>query len=81
MINMNFIVGGIYTVLRSKAESTVNELGEDYYMLGVCNERFVAMEVEKMELTLPSLMNTVQNMKQQQIGVSMPVCKIFGTQF
>uniref|UniRef100_H2YK47 Glycogen [starch] synthase n=1 Tax=Ciona savignyi TaxID=51511 RepID=H2YK47_CIOSA len=62
-------VGGIYTVLRSKAESTVEELGEDYCMVGICNERYVAMEVEKMEPVLPQMKRTVDLMREQNIKV------------
>ncbi|XP_078491592.1 glycogen [starch] synthase, muscle-like [Ciona intestinalis] len=62
-------VGGIYTVLRSKAESTVEELGEDYCMIGICNERFVAMEVEKMEPSLPQMKRAVDLMREKHIRV------------
>ncbi|CAK8692413.1 glycogen [starch] synthase, muscle-like [Clavelina lepadiformis] len=62
-------VGGIYTVLRSKAESTVEELGEDYCMIGICNERFVAMEVDKMEPNLPQIKKAVDKMREENIGV------------
>ena len=57
-------------MLRSKAESSVDELGEDYCMIGICNERFVAMEVEKIEPVMPQMQKTVQMMRQQHIGVS-----------
>jgi len=67
--NIN-LVGGIYTVLRSKAESTVDELGENFCMIGIYNERFVAMEVEKMDPTLPHLKKAVQSMRERHIGVS-----------
>ena len=57
-------------MLRSKAQSTVEDLGEDFCMIGICNERFVAMEVEKMEPILPQMRNAVQTMRKQHIGVS-----------
>jgi len=63
------VVGGIYTVLRSKADSAVEELGEDFCMVGICNERFVAMEVDKMDLTLPQLKRTVERMREEGIKV------------
>lgn len=56
-------------MLRSKAESTVEELGEDYCMLGIVNERYVAMEVEKMEPAMPELQKTVELMREQNVGV------------
>lgn len=62
-------VGGIYTVVRSKAQSTVNELGDDYCMVGICNENYVAMEVEKMEPTQPHLLKTVQLMRERGVKV------------
>ena len=64
-----YIVGGIYTVIRSKAQSTVEELGEDYCLVGICNEKYVAMEVDKMELSQQQLKRTVDSMRRQQIGV------------
>ncbi|XP_039253376.2 glycogen [starch] synthase, muscle-like [Styela clava] len=62
-------VGGIYTVLRTKAGVTVDELGEDYCMVGIANEKFVAMEVEKMEFAQPALRGAVEEMRNQNFGV------------
>lgn len=56
-------VGGIYTVLRTKAGCTVDELGEDYCMVGIVNEKFVAMEVEKMEFKEPALREAVNELR------------------
>ncbi|VDK66613.1 unnamed protein product [Onchocerca ochengi] len=39
-------VGGIYTVLRTKASVTTEELGDQYCMLGPYNEERVKLEVE-----------------------------------
>ena len=63
-------VGGIYTVLRSKAESSVDEMGDNYCMVGLCNERFVATEVEKMEPKSVPLKRTVDAMRNRNVGVS-----------
>ena len=62
-------MGGIYTVLRTKAGVTVDELGEDYCMVGIANEKFVAMEVEKMEFAQPALRGAVEEMRNQNFGV------------
>ncbi|GAB6025988.1 hypothetical protein CHUAL_011954 [Chamberlinius hualienensis] len=42
-------VGGIYTVIRSKAGVTVDELGDQFCLLGPYNEACVRTEVEIME--------------------------------
>lgn len=65
-----YTVGGIYTVIRSKSQSAVEELGEDYCLVGICNEKYVAMEVDKMEPSHQALKQTVDSMRRQQIGVS-----------
>lgn len=39
-------VGGIYTVLRSKAEITTDELGDQYFLIGPYNHNSVKTEVE-----------------------------------
>lgn len=62
-------VGGIYTVLRTKAGVTVDELGENYCMIGIANEKFVAMEVEKMEFAQPALRGAVEELRKQHFGV------------
>lgn len=45
VILINFIVGGIYTVLRTKASVTTEELGDQYCMLGPYKEERVKLEV------------------------------------
>jgi len=62
-------VGGIYTVLRSKAKSTTERLGDDYCMIGICNERYVAMEVEKMDPTQPEMLTTIKSMRDRGVKV------------
>lgn len=48
----NFIstVGGIYTVIRSKASSSVDELGDHYILIGPYKELCARQEVETFEL-------------------------------
>lgn len=43
------IVGGIYTVIRSKAQITAEELGDHYCLIGPMNEHFVRTEVEVLD--------------------------------
>jgi len=42
-------VGGIYTVLRTKAPISTDELGDQYCMIGPYNEERVKLEVELLE--------------------------------
>uniref|UniRef100_A0A1I7X7U6 Glycogen [starch] synthase n=1 Tax=Heterorhabditis bacteriophora TaxID=37862 RepID=A0A1I7X7U6_HETBA len=42
-------VGGIYTVLRTKAPVSTEELGDQYCMMGPLNEDRVKLEVEVLE--------------------------------
>lgn len=43
-------VGGIYTVIRSKASSSVEELGDHYILIGPYKELCARQEVEIFEL-------------------------------
>ncbi len=43
-------VGGIYTVIRSKASSSVEELGDHYILIGPYKELCARQEVETFEL-------------------------------
>ena len=42
-------VGGIYTVLRTKAQASTDELGEQYCMLGPYSEERAKMELETLQ--------------------------------
>lgn len=44
-----FPVGGIYTVLRTKALVSTDELGDQYCMLGPYNDERATMEMEHLE--------------------------------
>lgn len=55
--------------MRTKAGTTVNELGENYCMVGIANEKFVAMEVEKMEFANPALRSAVDGLRSQNFEV------------
>ena len=43
-------VGGIYTVIRSKTSSSVDELGDHYVLIGPYKEMCARQEVETFEL-------------------------------
>lgn len=60
-------------MIRSKAQVTVDEMGEQYMLLGPYNEHCVRTEVEIMEPDGKALKKTIQNMRNQGIGVSMAV--------
>ncbi len=61
----SLLVGGIYTVLRSKAGATTAELGYLYCMLGPYNEDCVKLEVEVMEPEFSVLKETVEAMRKE----------------
>ncbi|KAI1297650.1 Glycogen [starch] synthase [Halotydeus destructor] len=52
-------VGGIYTVIRSKAQVSTEELGDQYIMVGPYNEALVRTEVEVLEPTNPATKEAV----------------------
>ncbi|KAJ8023677.1 Glycogen [starch] synthase [Holothuria leucospilota] len=62
-------VGGIYTVLRSKAGVTTEELGDQYYMLGPYNETTVRTEVEVGEPEDELIRKAMEKMSLQGIKV------------
>ena len=64
------VVGGIYTVIRSKAAVTMQELGDQLIMLGPYNEATVKMEVELMEPENELIKATMDGMKEKGIKVS-----------
>ncbi|OWF47958.1 glycogen [starch] synthase [Mizuhopecten yessoensis] len=62
-------VGGIYTVIKSKAPVTVEELGEQYCLLGPYNESCVRTEVELLEPQTYMFRETLQTMRDAGIKV------------
>lgn len=48
--NISSAVGGIYTVIRSKTSSSVDELGDHYVLIGPYKEMCARQEVETFEL-------------------------------
>uniref|UniRef100_A0A5S6QHT1 Glycogen [starch] synthase n=1 Tax=Trichuris muris TaxID=70415 RepID=A0A5S6QHT1_TRIMR len=62
-------VGGIYTVLRTKAAISTEELGEQYCMIGPYNEGMVRLEVETLEPETSSMRSTLDSMRAQGVKV------------
>ncbi|MCK4657989.1 MAG: glycogen/starch synthase [Phycisphaerae bacterium] len=61
-------VGGIYTVLRSKADITVEQWGDRYCLIGIYSPDSAATEFEPLEPG-PVLGPTVEALRQQGVGV------------
>lgn len=68
--NLYILVGGIHTVLRSKAAVTTSELGDQYYMIGPYHEPTVKLEVEVMEPEFPVAREVVESMRKEGVNVS-----------
>ena len=62
-------VGGIYTVIRSKAAVTTAELGDQYCLIGPYNESCVRLEVEVMEPELSVMKEAVEALRKEGIKV------------
>jgi glycogen(starch) synthase len=56
-------VGGIYTVIRTKAQVTTEELGDQYCLIGPYNEQLVRTEVEVEEPTDYAYREAIQALK------------------
>ena len=65
-----FIVGGIYTVIRSKAPVTVDELKNEYCLVGPYKEHKVNLEVEICEPQLPAIREAMDILQREGIKVS-----------
>lgn len=64
-----FLVGGIYTVIRSKVPITKKEYGNNYICIGPYNDSFVKTEVEVSESKIDAIRDTVNEMKRHGIHV------------
>ncbi|RKP40449.1 glycogen synthase [Dimargaris cristalligena] len=62
-------VGGIYTVIKTKAPVTVQEFGNRYCLLGPLNHRSAPVEVEAMEPTDPAIKSALDNLRSSGINV------------
>ncbi|KAK2719145.1 hypothetical protein QYM36_004846 [Artemia franciscana] len=56
-------VGGIYTVIRSKAIISVEELGNQYILLGPYKEKYARVEVEDLEFPAGPMNNAVSKLR------------------
>lgn len=62
-------VGGIYSVLKSKAPVTTAEYGERYTLIGPLNRASAAVEVEELSPSNPAMRETIQSMKERGIDM------------
>ena len=62
-------VGGIYSVIKSKAPVTTAEYGDRYTLIGVLNRASAAVEVEPLIPTNPELNETITRMQSRGIGL------------
>lgn len=62
-------VGGIYTVIRTKAGVTVDELGGDYFLLGPYNHSQFQTEVEVLEPEYDLVKQVIKSMQDEGIKV------------
>ena len=62
-------VGGIYTVIRTKATETVEEWGDRYVLIGPLNENAVSIEVEQGPLQDYHIMRVISMMRDQGVKV------------
>jgi glycogen(starch) synthase len=62
-------VGGIHTVIRSKAPVTTGELGDQYCMIGPYHEPTVKLEVEVMEPEFSVTREVVESMRNDGVKV------------
>ena len=60
-------VGGIYSVIKSKAPVTTAEYGDRYTLIGPLNRASAAVEVEPLIPTNPELATTITNMQARGI--------------
>ncbi|KAG0311740.1 glycogen synthase isoform 1 [Dissophora globulifera] len=60
-------VGGIYTVLKSKAPVTCTEFGNRYTMVGPLSYKTAPLEVETLEPDTPELRLTLESMKERGV--------------
>jgi len=62
-------VGGIYTVIKTKAAVTVEELGDQYCLIGPYNESCVRTEVEICEPMSDAMLKAIRQMRDSGIKI------------
>ena len=65
----DFSVGGIFTVIRSKADVTVQEYGKRYFLLGPYNEFQCRQDLEPCEPEQPDIARSLQAMREDHVKV------------
>lgn len=60
-------VGGIYSVLKSKAPVTTAEYGERYTLIGPLNRASAAVEVEQLTPSNPPMRETMKSMQERGV--------------
>ena len=74
---LTITVGGIYTVIKTKAAVTVEELGDQYCLIGPYNEACVRTEVEILEPMPDSpIANTLKQMREHGLKVRVTWCSL-----
>ncbi|KAJ9072360.1 glycogen synthase isoform 1 [Entomophthora muscae] len=74
-------VGGIYTVIKTKAPVTVQEYGDRYCMVGPLNHRTAPVEVESLEPPTEELRQAIQHMESQGFRITFGRWLIEGAPF
>lgn len=64
-------MGGIYTVIRSKAPAAVDVLGNKYCLIGMYNDLQCKTEVETMEPEDPAMKGAVQALRDSGVEVQL----------
>lgn len=62
-------VGGIYSVLKSKAPVTTAEYGERYTLIGPLNKASANVEVEELTPSSPPMRETIKSMQERGIEI------------
>lgn len=71
-LSLYFIVGGIYTVIRSKTFVSMEEMGDQYFLLGPYKEQCARQEVELGELPATNPIQIATNkMRERGLGVKL----------
>lgn len=68
---MFYIVGGIYTVIRSKAGISTEEMGDQYCLIGPYKEACARTEVEEAPLSSPELEEACNKLRNKGYKVLM----------
>lgn len=62
-------VGGIYSVLKSKAPVTTAEYGDRYTLIGPLNKASAAVEVEELTPSSPAMRDTISSMQERGVEI------------